>query len=425
MHRPHLLQKTQLLTTLLLIALVAFSTAARAEDWPQWRGPNGDNHAAPGATAPTEWSETAGLAWKTPIPGRGHSSPTLFAKRIYLTTCDEAAETQSLLVLDRATGRLLNQTTAHVGKLLPKVHPNNTHASPTVACDGEKVYALFGNDLAAWVTAFDLDGNAVWQQRATGFDPRRYEFGFGSSPVLADGLVVVTSEYDGPESAVVALNTADGSRAWATPRTQSLSYSSVARVPVGGQTQLLLSGNRSISSYDPASGRELWATPGTTFATCATMVWDEGLGLAFASGGYPDSFTLAVRTDGDHAIVWQNNVKCYEQSMLVADGYLYGVSDRGVAYCWRASDGQEMWKKRIGGAFSASPVLVDGKLYATNESGATFVYAATPDGYQPIAENQLGDEGFATLTPCDGRLYHRYAKREGGQRQEYLVAIGQ
>ncbi|MEM9352360.1 MAG: PQQ-binding-like beta-propeller repeat protein [Planctomycetota bacterium] len=418
MHRPRLLQ-----TALLLFAPMAFSTA-RAQDWPQWRGPNGNNHAAPGAAAPTQWSETSGLAWKTPIPGRGHSSPTLFGDRIYLTTCDEDAETQSLLVIDRATGRLLKQTTAHVGKLLPKVHPNNTHASPTVACDGRQVYALFGNDLAAWVTAFDLEGNAVWQKRATGFDPRRYEFGFGSSPVLAGGLVVVTSEYDGPESAVVALNPADGSQAWLSPRTQSLSYSSVARVPVGGQTQLIMSGNRRIAAYDPASGRELWGVAGSTFATCGTMVWDEAQGLAFASGGYPDSFTLAVRTGGDHAIVWQNNVKCYEQSLLVAGDYLYGVSDRGVAYCWRSADGQEMWKERLGGAFSASPVLVDGKLYVTNESGTTFVYAATPDGYQPIAENQLGDEGFATFTPCDGRLYHRYAKREGGQRQEYLVAIG-
>lgn len=408
-----------------VLALLLPAVTCRGEDWPQWRGPTGDNHAPAGATAPVEWSEESGLAWKTAIPGRGHSSPTLVGDRIYLTTADEAEQTQSLLILDRKTGRLINQVEAHRGGFPERIHPNNTHASPTVASDGRRVFALFLNNDAAYVTAYDLFGNRLWQKRVGGFDPVQYVFGFGSSPRLVAGLLIVSSEYDGEESGLYAVDPTTGEPAWTTPRVKSLSYSTPAVAELDGSNQLLMSGNHSLASYDAKSGKKLWETDGSTKATCGTMVWDESLGLAFASGGYPDRFTLAVRLDGDHGIAWQNPVKCYEQSLLAAGGYVYGVSDKGVAYCWRGTDGEEMWKKRLGGGFSSSPLLVDGKVYATSEKGTMHVYEANPDRFVSVATNQLGDTGFATPTPADGRLYHRYAKTEDGQRQEYLVAIGE
>jgi outer membrane protein assembly factor BamB len=207
---------------------------------------------------------------------------------------------------------------------------------------------------------------------------------------------------------------------------KELSYSSPSIVPGGGKNQLLMSGNYQVASYAPATGEVLWSLDDTsTRATCGTMVWDEKLGLGFASGGFPDSFTLAVRLDGDHEVVWRNGVKNYEQSLLAVDGYVYATADRGIAYCWRASDGKEMWRERIGGKYSASPLLVGGKIYATNEQGTTTVFEANPERYVGVAQNQLGDSAFATMTPSDGRLYHRYAKTEDGKRQEYLVAIGE
>lgn len=412
----------------LLVAAVAvgsLGTSALAQDWRQWRGPTGDNHAPSGATAPVEWSESESLAWRTPVPGRGHSSPTIVGDRIYLTTADEAAKIQSLLIFDKATGELLREQVVHRGRFPAKIHGNNTHASPTVASDGERVFALFLNDAAAQVSAFSLDGEPLWRQRAGGFDPQQYEFGFGSSPRVVGGLVVVATEYDGPESGLYALDAKTGKPVWSTPRVNNLSYSSPAVAQLGGSTKLLMSGNNSLAAYDAASGRKLWETPGASRATCGTMVWDESLGLAFASGGYPNPFTLAVRLDGDHGIAWQNSVKCYEQSLLLVDGHLYAASDRGTAYCWDAATGEEKWKKRLGGAFSSSPLLVDGKVYVTNEAGKTFVFRATPDRFEGLAENQLGDSAFATPTPSDGRLYHRYGKTEAGRRQEYLVAIGE
>jgi len=156
------------------------------------------------------------------------------------------------------------------------------------------------------------------------------------------------------------------------------------------------------------------------------MVWDEELGLAFASGGYPDTFTLAVRTTGEHNVVWTNNrVKCYEQSMLVVDGYLYAVTDSGLVHCLQAADGTELWKQRLGGSFSSSPIFVDGKIYVTNERGTTFVFAASPAGFQSLGENQLGTECFATPTPVGNRMYHRFAVGSGKERKEFLAAIGE
>ena len=416
------------LTILLFLAALSLGfqpQVLQAQDWPQWRGPTGDNHAAAGVTAPVKWGENENLAWMTPVPGRGHSSPTIVGERIYLTTADEQQQTQSLLIYDLNTGEKIKETVAHRGGLTAKLHPNNTHASSTVACDGQRVFALFNNTEAVWITAFDLEGNQLWQQRALGFAPERFQFGFGSSPVVVDGLVVVSSEYDGDESGIVALDASTGQQRWKADRPQSLSYSTPALAVLQGKPRLLMSGNRLVATYDPKSGRELWSTEATTYATCGTMVWDENLGLAFASGGFPETFTQAIRTSGEHEVVWSNNrVKCYEQSMLLVDDLLFAVADNGVANCLRATDGQELWKHRLGGKFSASPLLVDGKIYVTNERGTTFVFAPSAEGFESLGENQLGTECFATTTPVGNRLYHRYAVGSGDDRQEYLTAIG-
>ena len=110
--------------------------------------------------------------------------------------------------------------------------------------------------------------------------------------------------------------------------------------------------------------------------------------------------------------------------MLVVGDYLYGVTDSGLVHCLRCSDGEQQWKERLGGKFSSSPVLIDGKIYVTNERGTTFVFAASPERFHSLGENQLGTDCFATPTPVGNRLYHRYGVGSGAERQEYLTAIG-
>jgi len=144
----------------------------------------------------------------------------------------------------------------------------------------------------------------------------------------------------------------------------------------------------------------------------------------FTSGGYPRNHVSAVRADGSATLDWENGEREYVPSMIVHGGHLYGVLDAGIAVCWDAATGVERWKHRLGGNFSASPVLLDGRIFATSETGQTHVFRASPDAFEALAVNTLGDEAFASPTICGGRIYLRYATHDGGRRQEHLACIG-
>ena len=144
----------------------------------------------------------------------------------------------------------------------------------------------------------------------------------------------------------------------------------------------------------------------------------------FTSGGYPRNHLEAIEADGSGKVAWSHNVRVYVPSLLVRDGYLYGVLDAGVASCWKSDTGKEAWKQRLAGTFSSSPVMVDDVIYATNEEAVTFVFKATPDDFEKLAENKLGDEVFATPTICGNRIYTRVAVKEKDDRREYLYCLG-
>jgi len=186
---------------------------------------------------------------------------------------------------------------------------------------------------------------------------------------------------------------------------------------------LIISGGYMIAGYDPASGKPAWKADCLTMATCGTCVWSDG--IIFASGGFPDPQTAAVAADGSGRVRWTNRVKCYEQSMLCHDGYLYALSDNGIAWCWNAKSGEEQWKSRLSGPVSASPLLVGDNIYVANEKGTMFVFKASPDRFQAVARNQLGNESFATPAVADNVLYLRVAHGRRNQRQEVLYAIGE
>lgn len=195
---------------------------------------------------------------------------------------------------------------------------------------------------------------------------------------------------------------------------------------VAGKPQLLISGQRLVSSYDPANGAQLWTTNAKWDITCGTMVWDDE--RVFASGGYPAQQTLAIKADGSAEMVWDNPVKVYEQSMLAWDGYLYAHSDNGAIYCWRANDGEEKWKQRFSSrksSVSASPVYANGNIYFTAENGQTLVIKANPEKVDEIARNKLGDEAFALMAICGNQIFTRVAMIDlDGTRQEWLFCLG-
>lgn len=405
-----------------LTALVFTSLPGAADDdWRVWRGPNANGVANSDQRPPTQWSKTSNIVWKSPVPGRGHSSPIVVGNRIFLTTADESNQVQSVLCYDRTTGQQVWKVDANRGGFSPKIHNKNTHASPTIASDGERVFAVFNNNQAAQLTALTVEGDQLWQKNAGGFVPRAYQFGYAPSPLLFDDTVIVASEF---ESAgfLAAFDVESGNEVWRRRRPPTISYSSPIVGDVAGRQQLLISGCKQVAAFDPSTGTPLWSTPGIWTVTCATVVWNDD--MVFASGGYPDKGTMAVRADGSGEVVWQNRVKCYEQSMLVHNGFLYGVDDGGVAYCWRCNDGKEMWKRRLGGNVSSSPILARGNIYLANEGGTTFVFRANPDRFEPVAKNQLGTETFATPAFCGNQIFTRVATRDSGKRQEFLVCIG-
>ncbi len=408
-------------TGIVLLFLPALVQAQPADNWLGWRGPAG-NGLTENQSPPVSWSETENILWKTAVPGRGHASPTVVDHQIILATSDATAETQSVMSFDFETGRPLWQTKINEGNFNPRIYPTNTHASSTVVSDGKRLFAVFNNNESAQVAALDLQGNLLWSKQAGVFIPKRYQFGFGASPLVYREMVIVSSECE-RDGSLVALSVEDGREIWRVPRNRATSYSTPVIATVAGREQLLLSGGEEVASYDPSDGSLLWSAAGPWSVTCGTAVWDDE--RVFVSGGYPAAQTLAVRGDGSGEVVWQNRIKFYEQSLLYHDGYLYGLADSGVAYCFRAVDGQEMWKQRLEKKVSASPVLAGGHIYISGENGKTWVFRADPDRFELVAENQLGNTAYATPTFVRNKIIARVASGTGNDKQEYLYCIGQ
>ncbi len=399
--------------------------ATMGNDWPQWRGPEGNNHAAPGVNLPRKWdlNSDQNIAWTTSLPGEGHSTPIVVADGIFMTTSDREEQTQSVLKLDRDSGRLHDRWVVHRGNLPGRIHPKNTHASPSAAYDGERLFVSFYNDDAIWVTALTTEGRRLWQRRVAEFKPAAFQFGYGASPIVEDDLVIIAAEYDGADSGLYALEASSGRLVWKVPRPSNLNFASPIVATIAGQRQLLLAGAEMIAAYRPETGRELWSVDASTEAICGTVVWDGRRVLV--SGGNPDAGTWCVRATGEKRLLWDNRVMCYEQSLLTINNYVFAVADNGVAYCWRTRDGKEMWKARLsGGGVSASPLLVGNELFVATESGRVFTLAAIPDRFDLLADNQVGDRIFASPVVADNRLYVRTSSGSGGDRRELLVAIG-
>ena len=409
------------LLPILFAAVLPFASPATAAiaatDWPAWRGPTRDGLAAPGQSPPIQWSETENVLWKVPLPGRGHSSPTVVGERIYLATADPVTKSQSVLCLDRKSGKLLWQSEVHAANAESGKHGNSSAASSTVACDGERLFINFLNAGAVHTSALDLTGKVLWQRKVCDFVAHQ---GFASSPVLHAALVLVAADHRGG-GVVAALDQKTGAPVWSESRPKLPNYTTPAIVQAGGRTQMVLAGCNLLTSLDPLTGKKLWEVAGSTEECVVTMVTD-GVRV-FAGGGYPKNHTVAVLADGSGTVAWQNTARVYVPSMIVQAGHLYAVMDAGVAACWKSDTGEELWKERLGGDFFASPVRVDDRIYASNVSGKTFVFTATPKSFQLLAQNQLGEEAYASPVICGSRVYLRVATK-GTARQEFLYCIG-
>jgi len=392
----------------LLLLPFLLITASHAEDWPQFRGLDGQGHSEERGL-PLEWGESRNVAWKIPIPGRGWSSPVIADGRLWITTAIAGPTSASLraIAYDTAQGReLVNVEVFRISDPVLK-NAKNSHASPTPIIDGDRVYVHFG---AYGTAALTVSGGILWKTRL----PYESQHGSGGSPVLYNNLLIINC--DGFDVAyVVALDTATGKVQWKTTRRApwSQAYSTPLVIRVGDQDQLISVGAYRAAAYDPNTGKEIWRVSYQDgFSNVPRPVY--GLGLVFIDTGFQVPSLMAVRPDGSGDVtnthlVWsvKRGVPLTPSPLLVGDE-LYMVSDLGVISCLDARTGQVHWQERIGGNYSASPILAGGRIYFLSEDGVATVIDPGKE-FHKLATNVLDGETLASMAVAEGAIFIRTA----------------
>ncbi len=394
------------LWTLLCVALL--SHAVQAENWSLWRGPRGDGTSLE-KNIPVRWSGAENVAWKVEVPGYGHSSPVVWEDRLFLMSCVDETQQRVLLSLDRKTGKSLWRQTV-VRSPLERKHRLNSRASGTPATDGKLVYVSFLDEKDMVVAAYDFEGNQAWSVRPGEFSSRH---GFCSSPVLHKDLVIVNGDHDG-DSYIVALKRATGETVWKVAREhKTRSYVTPIIREIDGRTQMILSGSKCVTSYDPSNGKVHWTIDGPTEQFVASMVYNGD--LLFLTAGFPEHHILAIRPNGhgnvtDSHIAWRTKEGAsYVPSPISAGDYFLVVSDRGIASCFVAKTGERVWKERMGPHYSASLVTAGGLVYFLSDKGVMTVVKPGRE-YEVVAENDLGEYCFASPAISNGQIFLRSEK---------------
>jgi outer membrane protein assembly factor BamB len=395
---------------ILILSSVILASSASAENWPCWRGERLDGTSLE-KDVPVHWSGTSNVVWKTELPGVGHASPIVWEDKVFTVTALPSTEERVLLCLDRTSGKVLWQKTV-VKAPLERIHQLNSHASSTPSTDGKLVYVAFLDKAEMLVAAYDFTGKEVWSVRPGPFASMH---GFCSSPILYKDKVIVNGDHDG-NSYIAALSREDGKTLWKTPRkNHTRSYCVPLIRNLSGKTQMVLSGDKSVASYDPNSGKEIWYMDGPTEQFVASVVYNPRADLLFMTGGFPDHHILAIKPDGYGNITqagkirWRTNKGVsYVPSPISEGDYFLVVSDSGVAHCFEAKTGQIMWQERTGSQH-ASLVSANGLVYFLNDEGVMTVAKPGPK-FERIAENKLGEKTFASPAISQGQMFIRGEK---------------
>jgi outer membrane protein assembly factor BamB len=390
------------------VAVTALVTVHAAEDWPQFRGPEGQGHSTERGL-PVQWSEQQNVTWKVPVPGRGWSSPVVAGGRVWLTTATEAQRdiTLRLMAFDIDTGRTALDVEVFRLRRPQPPNPKNSHASPTPIVQGDRIYVHFGPDGTAAVSA---TGEVLWKTKLQ-YEPQH---GNGGSPALVGDLLIVNC--DGFDQAfVAALDTRTGRIRWRSDRREphSQAYSTPLLIRAADRDQVISVGAFQATAYDPADGKEIWRVSYPDgFSNVPRPVY--GAGVVLIATGFNQPSLLAVRPDGRGDITrshvaWRlvRGAPLTPSPLFVGDT-IYLVSDNGIASAVDARAGTVTWQHRLGNSFSASPVYADGRLYFLDEDGRTSVLKPGP-APDILAVNTLEGPTLASIAVAAKSLFIRSA----------------
>ena len=383
-----------------------------AQYWPRWRGPSGQGHVA-GTNYTDTWSVTDRVKWRTPVPGVGHSSPIVWKDHIFLTTATPDGSRVSLLAFDRASGKSLWEAPLP-SKGVEHVYPKNSRASATPTTDGSRVFASFGTHGLA---AFDFTGKLLWHTKLG--DLYNYH-GSAGSPVLYKDRIFLYQDHDGSAtlgSYVAAFDAGTGKAIWKRDRAATVGWGTPIVINTGTRDELIVSSQRAVNSYDPATGADLWTVRGNTHEVIPTPV--VGHGLVFCSSGRAGpTFAITPGGTGDVTsthVVWSSpRGSPFVPSGLIHGPYLYLVNDmQSILTVYEAASGKLMYQDRLGEAmregFSGSPVVVGDKIFFTNDLGETFVVQAGPV-FKLVRINRLNARVLASPALAGGTWYWRTDK---------------
>ncbi len=404
-----------------LLVLFPFLFIQTDDQWPQFRGPAGDGHSEERGL-PLNWSETLNVIWKTRIHDRGWSSPVIFGNQVWLTTATPDGRELYTICLDRETGRILRDMNLFHVEQPQFAHSFNTYASPTPVIENGHVYVTFGSPGTACLDTKSFQ--VVWERRDIECNHFR---GAGSSPILFRDMLIM--HFDGSDQQfVMALDKRTGKTVWRTNRSidfQDLNeegkpfdkgdsrkaFSTPHVALIGGRWELISLGAKAAYSYNPFTGEELWRVEERAQHSASTRPV-IGHGMIFYPTGFSTGQLFAVRTGGkglisDSHVAWKvKRGVPNKPSILLVDDLIYMTSDTGIASCVEAKTGEEVWRKRIGDEYSASPVYADGKIWFFSEGGKTVVIRPGRT-FDLQAENQLGDGFMASPAIAGGAFYLR------------------
>ena len=385
-----------------------------ANYWTRWRGPSGQGLVSE-TGYPDRWSATENILWRASVPGSGNSSPIIWENYVFLTTGRDGGRRLSMLAYNRTDGSLLWETEVAPGQP-ERVHSKNGPASATPTTDGERVYASLGG---RGIVALDFDGNLLWH---TEIGTVSNYHGPAGSPLLYRGLLILYQDQR-RGGFVAAYDTETGDQVWRTARNQRVGWGSPIAIRVDDHHELIVSSQRTVDAYNPSTGQELWQCSGNLSEVIPTPV--IAAGLVFCASGRAGP-TLAIQPGGrgdvtDTHVIWSTSRGSpFVPSPIASGDYLYTINDMAsIITCFEAPTGTVMWQERLGRptrqGFSASPVIVDDKLFVTNDDGITFVLRTGPT-FELLHTNDIGARTLASPALANKTWYIR--------TEDELLAIG-